>query len=64
MACPWGKPVTPERRALLLSLTGVQKVRVLLGRPVPEVDPASPLECQFVRAHLTPEENQLLWICL
>jgi hypothetical protein len=49
---------------LLLSLTDVQKVRILIGRPVPEAGEVAGIERQFVRAHLTPEENQLLWSCM
>jgi len=56
--------VSRERCQLLLSLTDVQKVRVLLGRPVTEAGEVTGIERQFVRAHLTPEENQLLWSCM
>jgi len=56
--------VTRERCQLLLSLTDVQKVRILLGRPVAEAGEVTGIERQFVRAHLTPEENQLLWSCM
>jgi hypothetical protein len=56
--------ITSERCKLLLSLTDVQKVRILIGRPVPEAGEVAGIERQFVRAHLTPEENQLLWSCM
>jgi hypothetical protein len=31
---------------------------------VPEAGEVTGIERQFVRAHLTPEENQLLWSCM
>jgi len=57
-------PITPERCEFLLSLTDVEKVRILIGRSVPRAGSVPPLECQFLRAHLTAEENQLLWACM
>jgi len=56
--------ISPERCKLLLPLTDVQKVRILIGRSVPEAGEVTGIERQFVRAHLTPEENQLLWTCM
>jgi hypothetical protein len=56
--------ISPERCKFLLSLTDVQKVRILIGRSVPEAGEVTGIESQFVRAHLTPEENQLLWSCM
>ena len=53
-----------ERREFLLSLTDVEKVRILIGRSVPRAGHVNGIECQFIRAHLTPEENQLLWACM
>jgi hypothetical protein len=56
--------INSERCKFLLSLTDVQKVRILLGLSVPEAGEVAGIERQFVRAHLTPEENQLLWSCM
>jgi len=56
--------ITSERCQFLLSLTDVQKVRILIGRSVPEAGEVTGIERQFIRAHLTPEENQLLWSCM
>ena len=56
--------INSGRCKFLLSLTDVQKVRILIGRPVPEAGEVTGIERQFVRAHLTPEENQLLWSCM
>lgn len=56
--------ITSERCRLLLSLTDIQKVRILIGRSVPEAGEVTGIERQFVRAHLTPKENQLLWNCM
>jgi hypothetical protein len=56
--------ISSERCKFLLSLTDVQKVRILIGRSVPEAGEVTGIERQFVRAHLTPEENQLLWSCM
>jgi len=62
---PANRPaISPERCRFLLSLTDVQKVRILIGRSVPEAGEITGLERQFVRAHLTLEENQLLWSCM
>lgn len=57
-------PINRERCEFLLSLTDVEKVRILIGRSVPRAGAVPPLECQFLRAHLTAEENQLLWACM
>jgi hypothetical protein len=56
--------ISSERCGFLLALTDVQKVRILLGRPVPEAGEITGIERIFIKAHLTPEENQLLWLCM
>lgn len=56
--------ISQERCQFLLSLTDVQKVRILVGRSVTEAGEVTGIERQFIRAHLTPDENQLLWSCL
>jgi hypothetical protein len=56
--------ITPERCKFLLSLTDVEKVRILLGRSVPAAAPVTGIERQFIRAHLTPSENELLYYCV
>lgn len=53
-----------ERCEFLLSLTDVEKVRILYGRPVPRADPVSSIERQFLRAHLSEAEKALLWSCI
>lgn len=57
-------PISRERCEFLLSLTDVEKVRILIGRSVPRAGVVTPLECQFLRAHLTDHESQLLWACM
>jgi len=52
--------IPPERCQFPLSLTDVQKVSILIGRSVPEAGETTGLERQYIRAHLTPDENQLL----
>jgi hypothetical protein len=56
--------IPPERCNLLLSLTDVQKVRILLGKSEPDVGDVRPIERQFLRAHLNEEETRLLWVCM
>ena len=56
--------ISPERCKTLLSLTDVEKVRILLGRSISAAAPVTDIERQFIRAHLTPSENALLWLCM
>jgi N-formylglutamate amidohydrolase len=56
--------ISPERCNLLLSLTDVQKVRILLGKSEPAVGDVRPIERQFIRSHLNEGETRLLWACM
>jgi hypothetical protein len=59
-----GTSISPERCKQLLSLTEVQKVRLLFGKSEPEVGDVRPIERQFIRAHLNEEGQSILRMCM
>jgi hypothetical protein len=61
---PNHRAISNERRDFLLSLSSQQRIQILMGHTVPEAGEITGLERQFIRAHLTDRENQILWLLM